>query len=363
MFKVANKTPKLIREPESLISHLNLKYVSKEDLHIFRLKEGERFAYVLNNKPLTKKKALQRIENLVIPPAWSNVKISYLDNAHLQAIGYDTKRRRQYRYHPVWLKLRNQTKFYRMLSFGKALPLIRSRVDDDLAIPKWSKNKVLALIVRLMEETHIRVGNQQYATRNKTYGISTLRTKHVDITKDSLQFKFTGKKGKKHNITVRNKQLIKLVSKCEEIPGWELFQFFDQDGTKTTVDSGMVNEYIQKISGDSFTAKDFRTWAGTVIFFDTLLNFKASSAPSQLHSNVLKAYDQVAKELGNTRNVCRKYYVHPVLPQAYEKGSLNTVFDSMDNLKPEPNQSETEVAVLNLIKNYKPLQGLKTDKL
>ena len=338
---------------------MNLKYISKDELPILRLKNGESFDYLINNKPLIKKSELQRIERLVIPPAWKDVKIANLENAHLQAVGYDTKQRRQYRYHPIWLKLRNRTKFYRMLSFGQALPAIRTRVERDLEIPNWSKNKVLALIVRLMEETHIRVGNKQYAKRNKTYGISSLRTKHVAVTKDKVRFKFTGKKGKKHNITIRNKQLVQLVSKCEEIPGWELFQFFDEEGKKIAVDSGMINDYIQNISGDTFTAKDFRTWAGTVIFFDSLMNFSKSSNPKQLHSNLLEAYDEVAKELGNTRNVCRKYYVHPLLPSAYEKGDLDIVFDRIDKFKSESNQSVTEVAVLSLIKNYHPLQGLK----
>ena len=326
---------------------------------ILRLKKGENFSYLINNKPLTKKSELQRIENLVIPPAWKDVKITNLENAHLQAVGYDIKQRRQYHYHPIWLKLRNRTKFYRMLSFGQVLPAIRPRVERDLEIPNWSKNKVLALIVRLMEETHIRVGNKQYAKRNKTYGISSLRTKHVAITKDKVRFKFTGKKGKKHNITIRNKRLVQLVSKCEEIPGWELFQFFDEDGKKTAVDSGMINDYIQNISGDAFTAKDFRTWARTVIFFDSLMSFPKSTDPKKLHSNILEAYDEVAKELGNTRNVCRKYYVHPLLPSAYEKGELDIVFDTIDEFKSKPNQSVTEAAVLSLIKNYHPLQGLK----
>lgn len=328
-----------------------------------RLKKDERFNYIIHNTPLTKKSELQRIEKLVIPPAWNDVKITDLENTHLQAVGYDAKRRRQYRYHPIWLKLRNRTKFYRMLSFGQSLPKVRTRIENDLTLPNWSKNKVLALIVRLMEETHIRVGNRQYAKRNKTYGISTLRTKHVAIAKDKVRFKFIGKKGKKHSITVRNKQLVRLVSKCEEIPGWELFQFFDENGNKTSVDSGLVNDYIQGISGENFTAKDFRTWGGTVIFFDALMNFPRSDNAKQLHSNILEAYDQVAKELGNTRNVCRKYYVHPVLPAAYQKGELNTIFDTIDELKTKPNQSATEAAVLNLITHYHPLKDLKNTKL
>jgi len=335
--------------------------VHKNELPIHRLKKGEAFEYLLNDLPLAKEEELQRINGLVIPPAWKNVQIADLSNAHLQAFGYDFKKRIQYRYHPIWLKIRNRTKFFKMLAFGKTLPKLRTKVDTDLMLPGWPQNKVLALVVRLMEETHIRVGGREYARKNKTYGLSTLRTKHLSVSKDKIRFKFTGKKGKKHNITLRNKKLIHLVSKCEEIPGWELFQFFDVDDKKTAIDSGMVNDYIQEAGGDFFTAKDFRTWAGTVIFFDSLKSFPKTKDSKTQHANTLKAYDMVAKELGNTRNVCRKYYVHPLLPEEYENGNLDKIFEETDKIKPRHNQSASEVAVLKLIQNYSPLEGLKED--
>lgn len=331
----------------------------KDELPILRLKNGKTFEYLLNNRPLAKQDELQRIKELVIPPAWENVQISDLSNAHLQAFGYDLKKRIQYRYHPLWLKIRNRTKFYRMSAFGNVLPELRSKVEADLALHGWPRNKVLALVVRLMEETHIRIGSRQYAKRNKTYGLSTLRTKHVSVHKEKVRFKFTGKKGKKHDITLRNKKLITLVSKCEEIPGWELFQFFDKDGNKTAIDSGMVNDYIQQAVGDAFTAKDFRTWAGTVIFFDSLRSFPKTCDPKILHSNTLRAYDVVAKELGNTRNVCRKYYVHPLLPLEYEKGNLIEAFENVDTTTHSPNQSASEAVLLRLIQEYSPLQDIK----
>ena len=242
----------LSSEPHDVAAHMHLKYVNREALSILRIKEKDKFLYLLKNKPLNKKSEISRIEKLVIPPAWQEVKIASLANAHLQAVGYDLKHRLQYRYHDLWMRVRNRTKFLRMHHFGKSLPLIRKKVDEDLQLKGWPKNKVLALIVRLMEETHIRIGNQQYAKRNKTYGLSTLRTRHLKTSKNKLKFEFTGKKGKKHSITLNNRRLRKLVLQCEEIPGWNLFQFFDEDGIKTSVDSGMVNEYLQEISGRFF---------------------------------------------------------------------------------------------------------------
>lgn len=351
---------KLISEPEEAISLLDLKYVSKEELSIERIKNKTGFLYLHHNKPIKSKDDLKRITDLVIPPAWQEVKIAALQNAHLQAIGFDIKRRRQYRYHPFWNKIRNRTKFYKMIAFGEALPKIRKRTEQDLTLVGWPKNKVLALIVSLMEETHIRVGNEQYAKRNKTYGLSTLRTKHLKIFNDKLRFEFTGKRGKKHKITLNNKKLMHLVSKCEEIPGWELFQFYDKDGRKMSVDSGMVNEYLHDISGHLFTAKDFRTWAGTVIFFETLMEFEKTSETKTLEKNILLAFDKTAKELGNTRNVCRKYYVHPFVVKRYKEESLFPLFDEIERFSNNSSHSPTEIAVLKLIRKFNLLEDIKS---
>ena len=207
---------------------------------------------------------------MVIPPNWKNVRICHLENGHLQVIGFDDKNRKQYLYHPSWSKIRNQTKFFKMAAFGKVLPKIRRQVDQDLDLPGMTKRKVLALIIRLMEETHIRIGNEYYARNNKTYGLSTLRTRHVKTYGNKLKFDFVGKKGKEHSVTLENKKLVKLVNQCEELPGWELFKYYDESGNKQIIDSGMINEYIQEISGSLFSAKDFRTWSATKIFFETL---------------------------------------------------------------------------------------------
>ncbi|SIQ01464.1 DNA topoisomerase IB [Maribacter ulvicola] len=355
-----NYSELLAGEPSDIAEHMHLKYVNKEALSILRIKKKDHFEYVLKNKPFNKKSELSRIEKLVIPPAWQEVKIASIANAHLQAVGFDIKQRLQYRYHDLWLRIRNRTKFLRMHDFGKALPLIRKKVDEDLQLQGWPKDKVLALIVRLMEETHIRIGNQQYAKRNKTYGLSTLRTRHLKMSKNRLKFEFTGKKGKKHSITLNNRRLRRLVLQCEEIPGWDLFQFFDEEGVKTSIDSGMVNEYLQEISGDLFTAKDFRTWSGTIIFFESLLQNKRTTDERQIKKNTLKAFDATAKALGNTRNVCKKYYVHPYLVNKYENNELGAVFNNMEAASEY--QTIAEKALIKLISDFNPLSDLSKKK-
>jgi len=341
--------------PETALECVNLVYVDDRQFPIERLRMGKGFTYRLRNKPLKNKKHLKRIEGLVIPPAWENVKITHLPNGHIQAVGYDEKNRKQYRYHSTWVKIRNQTKFYKMIDFGKQLPIIRKQVDKDLKQKGWPKNKVVALIIKLMEDTHIRIGNEQYAKRNESYGLSTLRKKHVDIHKSKMLFEFVGKKGKKHSVTVRNKKLIRLVSLCEDIPGWELFKYYDEDGKKQSLDSSMVNEYLHEISNEFFSAKDFRTWAASVIFFNTLLDTGTTSNKKEIHGNLLLAFDAAAKALGNTRNICRKHYVHPLLVSAYEDGSIGKYFKYVENQSNvEEYFSPSETAILKIIKGYQP---------
>lgn len=346
----------LIDSPETAIEHINLVYVTEEHLSIVRKKNQDNFIYLSPNGPLIEKQQIKRIDSLVIPPAWQEVRITHLENGHLQAIGKDEKKRKQYRYHSLWTKVRNQTKFYRMFFFGEVLPKIRRQVEKDMKLKGWPRRKVLALVVKLMEETHIRIGNQQYARRNKSYGLTTLRKKHVDVYKDKLRFHFTGKKGKEHKITLRNKKLINLVNRCEEIPGWELFKFYDKNGEKQVIDSEMVNDYIKEISGYSFTAKDFRTWAATVVFFDTLLEMPVANSEKQVHKNVLAGFDAAANALGNTRNVCRKYYVHPLLVKEYEEGNLHQTFKKANNYKNSRHFTSSEKAILKRIAKFNPLE-------
>ncbi|WP_435412294.1 DNA topoisomerase IB [Psychroserpens mesophilus] len=351
----ASLIKRLDKHPESVIEKLDLVYVNSHQLSILRKKKGDTFRYIQNGKFITRDQDLERINALVIPPAWEHVKISSLPNGHLQATGRDAKSRKQYRYHPKWNKIKNQTKFFRMAEFGEVLPKIRNQVEKDIIQNAWVRTKVMALVVKLMEETHIRIGNSYYAKKNKTYGLTTLRTKHVHLYKDRLRFEFVGKKGKAHSITLRNKNLIKLVSKCEEIPGWELFQFYDKSGEKQKVDSGMINAYLKEISGKDFTAKDFRTWSASVIFFEALMDYDRPTSDKEIKDNILSAFDVTANALGNTRNVCRKYYVHPILVESYETNTLHDVFTKIKtNPITSGHLTPTEISVLELIKGYSP---------
>lgn len=345
---------RLYEEPENYIDSFDLVYATDRILSIERkIKKGD-FIYVERQKPITSKKIITRIDKLVIPPAWQNVKIASKDNAHIQAIGRDDKGRKQYKYHSNWSLLRNRTKFYKMYAFGKRLPKLRSKVEQDLKSKTWNRSKVLALIIRLLEETHIRIGNTYYAQNNQTYGLSTLRRKHVDIYKNKMKFEFVGKRGKEHSVTIRNKKLIKLVQQCEEIPGWDLFKYFDNNGVKHSVDSTMVNEYIHSISGELFTAKDFRTWGASKICFESLKEIGITDDESMAKKNILKAIDTAREALGNTRNVLRKYYVHPIINKSYLDGSIAPYFN-YNNHKQLDGLTKSESSMLELISSYKPV--------
>lgn len=347
---------KLLKAPEHAIEKLDLVYLDRDQLAIERHKKKDAFEYYYKGKPLDAKNDIKRIESLVIPPAWENVKIAHIPNGHLQAVGKDVRHRTQYRYHPFWTKVRNQTKFYKMAHFGERLPMIRKQVEKDLELEGWPRAKVMALIIRLMEETHIRIGNEQYAKKNKTYGLSTLRSRHLTVAKDKLRFEFVGKRGKKHCITLKNKKLVHLVNKCEEIPGWELFKFYDKDGNKSSVDSSMVNEYIHKHGGSLFTAKDFRTWAASIVFFEHLIDLPQAKNDKEIQSHLLAGFDAAAKALGNTRNVCRKYYVHPLIVQHYEEQTLETTFEKIAaNKDIHPYLTKTESVLLELLQTYTPV--------
>jgi len=345
----------VMSNPHEAVKLANLRYVSENHLSIERKKVGRGFAYYKKEEKISNKKTLERIKSLVIPPAWKNVKITHLPNGHLQVVGRDEKDRKQYLYHATWSKIRNQTKFFKMTSFGKMLPKIRKQVDSDLSLEGMPKRKVLALVIRLMEETHIRVGNHYYAKNNKTYGLSTFRTRHVKTFKNGIKFEFIGKKGKEHSITVEDKLLIDLINQCEEIPGWELFKFYNEKGEKQHIDSEMINDYIHEISGDMYSAKDFRTWSASKIFFETLIEKGYVEDEKENKKNILEGFDAAAEGLGNTRAVCRSYYVHPKLIETYETGEITTYFKKIkeDKAPTYTQLSETEKAIHKLIKDYK----------
>lgn len=345
---------KILKDPSIAAETANLIYLTEEELTIKRHRHGKGFFYTDKEKKINKRTDIEHFKSLVIPPAWNDVHIASIRNGHLQVVGKDEKQRKQYRYHPTWNKIRNETKFFKMAAFGNVLPEIRKQVKKDLQLPKMTKRKCLALVISLMEETHIRIGNDFYAKNNESYGLSTLRTKHLNQKKDKLIFNFIGKKGKKHSIALKNKKLQKLVIQCKEIPGWELFQYYDEDGNHHSIDSGMVNDYIHEISGDLFSAKDFRTWAASKIFLETLSAMEKPETQTEIKRNILSAYDAAAEGLGNTRTVCKKYYVHPSIPSKYENGKLEKHFKSIkENTERNSGLSNSEHVLLQIISDYK----------
>lgn len=311
----------------------DLVYVNDKDPGIQRVKKGKGFVYIYDDKPLDDEAQLERIRKLAIPPAWTNVWICPKENGHIQATGLDTRNRKQYRYHQLWQVLRNETKFHRMFEFGKLLPSLRIRLEEDLARKELCEEKVVATVISLMERTYIRIGNNDYEKLYGSYGLTTLKDKHVKVEGDKLRFSFKGKKGIDHDITLRSRRLAKAVKACRDIPGRELFQYYDSEGVKKSIDSGTVNQYIKEATGGDFSAKDFRTWAGTL---DALRAFKAmgqAGSESDCKKNVLAALDEVSKKLGNTRTVCKKYYVHPGIIRLYEENSLEKYLAELEAIE------------------------------
>lgn len=331
--QIPNKKIKtILHDPEKSAKAVNLVYVQDSQPGISRVKKGGSFFYLSGNKKVEDEAALERIKKLVIPPAWENVWICQLENGHLQVTGIDAKKRKQYKYHELWNALRNHTKFYRLHEFGKAIPSIRQQLAKDLSRPGLPLEKVLAAVVCLMEKTNIRVGNTMYEKLYGSYGLTTLKDKHVNINGAGIQFMFKGKKGVTHNISIKSKKLATIVKKCRDIPGKELFQYIDENGDHKCIDSGMVNQYIKAISGgEDFTAKDFRTWTGTIYSLVAFKEIGTSETMTGTKHNIVAALDMVAKQLGNTRSVCKKYYVHPAIISLYENKTLHDYLAEPEN--------------------------------
>ena len=330
----------IIQDNAKSAEAVNLIYVSDTKPGITREKKGDHFEYFWKGEKIKDDEEILRIKHLVIPPAWEKVWICPKENGHLQATGWDVKHRKQYKYHPLWNTLRNHTKFYRLHEFGKALPAIRLRLEKDLNKPGLPVEKVLATVVSLMERTHIRVGNSFYEKLYGSFGLTTLKDKHVKINGASLKFAFVGKKGIHHDIGIKNKKLANIVKTCRDIPGKELFQYYDDNHERKSIDSGMVNEYIKEISGGDFTAKDFRTWAGTV---HGLLAFKelgCCETATETKRKIVEALDIVSQHLGNTRTVCKKYYVHPKIISLYETKDLEKYIKQLDEIEVNDNKSD-----------------------
>ncbi len=301
-----------------------MRYMTDAMPGISRRRTGDTFTYVdPQGNPIDDDDTVARIRSMALPPAWERVWICPKPNGHLQATGVDTKNRKQYRYHTNWNAIRSETKFFRMVAFGESLPLLRARLDKDLKLRTLTRDKVIAIALSVMEQTLIRVGNAAYEKEYGSYGLTTLKDRHVKAEGGDVRFSFKGKKGIYHDITLHDKRLSKLVKACRDIPGKELFQYFDEDGSRCSIDSGMVNDYLKETMGDDFSAKDFRTWAGTVNALRLLVEMEPCDSEKELKKNVNTVLDEVSHTLGNTRTVCRKHYVHPQILEAYECQDLN----------------------------------------
>ena len=316
-------TPLLITDPVEAAIAADLRYVNDLTCGIHRKQVGKSFRYVDDEGHAMRESAtLSRIKSLAIPPAWTDVWICPTPDGHIQAVGRDAKGRKQYRYHPLWRAERNKNKFNRMITFGEALPTLRERIAHDLALPGLPRQKVLALVVQLLESTCIRVGNEEYARANKSFGLTTLRDRHVEVSGEKIQFAFKGKSGKFQSISLHDKRLAQIVKHYKDIPGQDLFQYVDDEGNHHAITSTDVNAYLHEITDQDFTAKDFRTWGGSSRAVVAFQELGQAETQSQAKKNVTCMVKTVAAELGNTPTICSKYYLHPAITQAYLDGSL-----------------------------------------
>jgi len=340
-------------DPSTAARAAGLRYVHDDRPGIRREPAKEGFDYIdAKGKAVEDEATLKRIKSLVIPPAWQDVWICPQANGHLQATGRDARGRKQYRYHPKWRTVRDEVKYERMINFGKALPQIRKEVDRALGLPGLPREKVLATIVYLLEATMMRIGNDEYARENKSYGLTTLRNRHVKIDGSEVEFRFRGKSGVYHDVKVHDRRLARIIQRTRDLPGQDLFEYIGDDGEPHGVDSSDVNDYLRDITGEDYTAKDFRTWSGTVLAALALQEFESVDSEAQAKKNVVRAIESVAEKLGNTPSVCRKCYVHPAVLDAYMDGTMleglralaeEKLVEDLHDLQPE------EAAVLAML--------------
>jgi DNA topoisomerase-1 len=313
----------IVSDPVESAKSAGLRYDSDARPGIMRKRWRTGFRYFdAEGAQVHEPETLARIKSLVVPPAWNDVWICPNPKGHLQATGRDARGRKQSRYHPRWREVRDETKYERMMAFGAALPTIRERVEQDLAQPALPQEKILAAIVRLMETTLIRVGNVEYAKQNQSYGLTTMRGKHVRVDGSTITFKFQGKSGVRHTVDINDRRLARIIQRCQDIPGYELFQYVDGEGQHHTIDSADVNDYLRETTNQYFTAKDFRTWTGTVLACTKLHELDVFESETEAKKNVVEIVKAVAARLGNTPSVCRKCYVHPVVIDAYMRGAF-----------------------------------------
>jgi DNA topoisomerase-1 len=313
-------------DPVASAKAAGLRYVSDTLPGIRRRRSGKGWAYFdPAGKVIQDPEVRIRINSLAIPPAWKDVWICPRANGHLQATGRDARGRKQYRYHPGWREVRDETKFTKMIAFAEALPGIRKRVEEDMKLRGMPREKVLAAVLKLLETTLIRVGNEEYAKQNESYGLTTLLTDHVEVSGSTIRFEFRGKSGVQHRVGVRDRRLARIVERCQELPGEELFTYLDENGETKHVDSGDVNDYLREITGYDFTAKDFRTWGGTVLAFFALSRIGPADTATERKKNVVEAVKQVAKSLRNRPATCRKFYIHPAVLETYDDATLHEI--------------------------------------
>lgn len=344
---IPNSTQRIAHRDMALAARLaKLKYVSDAQPGFSRKPYGNKFTFIdANGKSIKDPQHLARIKSLAIPPAWNTVWICPYPDGHLQATGYDVKGRKQYRYHPQWRKVRDEVKYGHMIDFGLHLPLIRQKVDEALSKPGLSREKVLATIVYLLENTMIRIGNDEYAKSNKSFGLTTLRNRHVEIQGSNIKFHFLGKSKIEHQINLRDARLARIIKRIMDLPGQDLFQYIDEIGERHAITSSDVNAYLKEITGRDYTAKDFRTWLGTMHTTLTLRTLDRFENLTQAKKNVLLAIEAASKKLGNTPSICRKCYVHPLIIESYMAGAM------FDLLETNIDQAYEEEA-LNYVENY-----------
>jgi len=340
-------------DPRDAAESAGLRYVSDEEPGIRRRKAGKGFSYLKPDGTRVEDAAtLDRIRSLAIPPAYTDVWICAQPNGHIQATGRDAKGRKQYRYHPAFREVRESTKYEKMLEFARALPALRTKIDEHMGLRGLPREKVLATVVHLLETTLIRVGNEDYVRQNKSYGLTTLRDPHVKVEGPQLRFQFKGKSGKTWRLQVKDHRVARIVKACQDLPGQDLFQYLDENGDSQSVTSADVNAYLKEITGSDVTAKDFRTWAGTVLAALALKEFETFDNEAKAKKNIRAAIETVASRLGNTPTICRKCYVHPEVFTSYLEGQLlleirdeveSELRDNLSGLKPE------EAAVLTLL--------------
>ena len=300
-----------------------LRYVTDAMPGIRRHRHGRGFTYIgPDGEVIRSREALKRFRSLVIPPAWTDVWICPHEDGHLQVTARDGRGRKQYRYHPQFRQQRDGTKFERMFELSDVLWKIRERVESDITLPGLARDKIMATVVWLLETTLIRIGSDEYRKANKSFGLTTLRRRHVAVVGSEMRFEFKGKSGIQHAVSVTDKRIARIIQRCQELRGEELFKYLDDEGKRQEVDAEDVNAYLQRITGREVTAKDFRTWAGTMLAAEALRAIGPANTKKEAERNIVSAVDMTAKRLGNTRSVCRKYYIHPALIEAYLEGSI-----------------------------------------